>query len=106
MGDELRSADVMKQQLLANIDQLRGADAAQVVTQAADAAKGSVPAYRSDPWVYRMVVLFLGLSLLAVIACAAADSIYKVNLPEGLVAIGAAAVGALAGLLAPSPTSR
>jgi len=62
----------------------------------------------SDVWIYRAVVLFLGFTLLMTVGggialsfVAKADA--KVVLPEALVAIGSAAVGALAGLLAPSP---
>lgn len=103
---ETRSADVMKQSLLANIDQLKTGNTAEVVQAAAATAKSIVPAYSGDVWVYRLVVLFLGAALLAVIVCYAVDPIFKVTLPDGLVAIGAAAVGALAGLLAPSPGSK
>jgi hypothetical protein len=62
----------------------------------------------NDRWIYRSVVLFLGIALLLTVAggiglafIAKGDA--KIALPEALVAIGSAAVGALAGLLAPSP---
>jgi len=105
MAEVLRSADFMKQALLADLDQLK-TDPATAVTKAADEAKGAVPAFRNDPWVYRLVVMFLGVALLAVIICYAVAPIYKATLPDGLIAIGAAAVGALAGLLAPAPGNR
>jgi hypothetical protein len=57
--------------------------------------------------VYQITVVVLGLSVLLVIGAQlwitldeGADAI-----PEGLIAIGAAAIGALAGLLAPTPAS-
>lgn len=57
-----------------------------------------------DKWTYRIVVLALGsaviIAMLGLILLA-----WKgvPSVPDGLVAIGSAAVGALAGLLAPSP---
>ena len=62
-----------------------------------------------DKWVYRTVVISLGL---AVIACLAfvfvisyrnATLTSRVEIHEIFLALGSAAVGALAGLLAPSP---
>jgi hypothetical protein len=69
-----------------------------------------IPPYRTrlkSRWVYRLVVCFLGLTVIGTVAGGfiitgkSAQSI-----PEGLIALGSAAVGALAGLLAPSPGSR
>lgn len=60
---------------------------------------------QTDEWIYRLVVFFLGLVILATVC----GGIYlatlggSVEVPDGIVAIGSAAVGALAGLLAPSP---
>ncbi len=60
----------------------------------------------SDVWIYRIVVGALGLAVvLAVLGGIVLASLGK-GAPEILVAIGSAAVGALAGLLAPSPASR
>lgn len=58
----------------------------------------------TDNWIYRIVVISLGLALLGSLAGLIALS-WKGDktTPEGLVAIGSAAGGALAGLLAPSP---
>lgn len=63
----------------------------------------------TDKWIYRVVVLALGLTALAEMI----GTIYLVapaggkvtDIPEILMALGSAAVGALAGLLAPSPHS-
>ena len=60
----------------------------------------------TDAWIYRLVVVFLGLVILVTVC----GGIFlgtgeESQLPEGIVAIGSAAVGALAGLLAPSPRS-
>ena len=69
----------------------------------ADAVKAA-PAYTSDRILYRIAVGVLG----ALALIAAIGSIVLVSLgndtPEVLVALGSAAVGALVGLFAPSPT--
>lgn len=62
----------------------------------------------TDPWIYRMVVLFLGLTVLAtvlggILLTYQGGTSQNFQIPQGVVAIGSAAVGALAGLLAPSP---
>ncbi len=64
----------------------------------------------TDRWIYRGVVAALGFAVLLTIiftfVLAARSSPNDAKIPEGLVAIGSAAVGALAGLLAPSPRSQ
>ena len=58
---------------------------------------------QTNPWIYRLVAAALGLAvLIAIIAAAILAGLGK-TVPEGLIAIGSAAAGALAGLLAPSP---
>lgn len=69
------------------------------------------PPLDSDPWIYRIVVLALGSTVLIVVAGAVAlaaghTGTGEVKIPEVLTAIGSAAVGALAGLLAPSPARK
>jgi hypothetical protein len=61
---------------------------------------------QTDVWIYRMVVGALGLGLLLCIIGAIVLAGIGKPVSEAIVAIGAAAVGALAGLLAPSPTSK
>ncbi len=61
---------------------------------------------QTDVWIYRIVVLTLGLTALASIIGAIIISMAAKELPQILVALGSAAVGALAGLLAPSPASK
>ncbi len=64
-------------------------------------------ALTSDPWVYRMVVASLGLTVLsAVIGGLIITGTSATEIPAGVVALGSAAVGALAGLLAPSPVKE
>jgi hypothetical protein len=63
----------------------------------------------TDTWIYRLVVASLGLAVLACVTFSFLVTIYntdpnkKMDMPEIFIAIGSAAVGALAGLLAPSP---
>lgn len=62
---------------------------------------------QSDRWIFRLVVAFLGLAVLLTIVGGFYLSIKTAaSIPEGLIALGSAAVGALAGLLAPSPMAR
>lgn len=61
---------------------------------------------QSDTWIYRMVVGALGLAVLISVVGAIILAVAGRPIPELLTALGSAAVGALAGLLAPSPASR
>ena len=56
-----------------------------------------------DTWIYRIVVGSLGLVVLLCVIGAIVLSAMGKTAPELLIALGSAAVGALAGLLAPSP---
>lgn len=62
----------------------------------------------NDPWIYRIVVIVLGLVMLTgtggSIALALVPTVKET--PTILIALGSAAVGALAGLLAPSPSNN
>jgi hypothetical protein len=59
----------------------------------------------SDPWIYRIIVLTLGIAIIGSVIAATllrlADS--GTQIPDLLVAIGTGSIGALAGLLAPRP---
>ena len=64
----------------------------------------------TDVWIYRMVVFALGATILSIIVgiiiLIGTNQIEEdKNVPTILTAIGSAAIGALAGLLAPSPKS-
>jgi hypothetical protein len=66
---------------------------------------------QTDVWIYRCVVVILGITVLATVLGGLGIVIFQhadanAKLPDSIVAIGSAAVGALAGLLAPSPVSR
>lgn len=60
-----------------------------------------------DTFVYRVTVIVLGVSVLAVIVAQLWVTLVKgqAEIPDGIIAIGSAAIGALAGLLAPTPAS-
>jgi hypothetical protein len=74
----------------------------------AEITKGSV--LDTDVWIYRAVVVILGTAVIATIFGGLGLAFYgnatNYKLPAEIVAIGSAAVGALAGLLAPSPTEK
>lgn len=63
-------------------------------------------AFQGDQWFYRIVVLALSIALLGVIVAITILNIKGRTGYEALTAIGSAAIGALAGLLAPSPVSK
>jgi uncharacterized membrane protein YjjP (DUF1212 family) len=72
--------------------------------QSAEKAITRLTALQTDRWIYRIVVLALGFGVLSAMIGLIVLSLKGVTaMPEGLVAIGSAAVGALAGLLAPAP---
>lgn len=61
----------------------------------------------TDIWIYRAVVIILGICVLSTVLGGILLTILgkgepKMALPEAIVAVGSAAIGALAGLLAPS----
>jgi hypothetical protein len=66
------------------------------------------PPADANRWIYGIAVVALGLTMLFVVSgvfiLKALDN--KTAIPDALVAIGSAAVGALAGLLAPTPGGR
>lgn len=64
-------------------------------------ARTAVP----DTFVYRATVVVLGFAVVAVVVAQAWLTNGNKEIPEGLIAIGSAAIGALAGLLAPQPAS-
>jgi hypothetical protein len=61
---------------------------------------------KKDLWIYRLVVTVLGLTVIACVVGAITLAMARLETPELLVALGSAAIGGLAGLLAPTPTGR
>jgi len=63
--------------------------------------------FPSDPWIYRIVVGILGLVTLSVVIGALVLTMSSgKDIPQGILALGSAAVGGLVGLLVPSPVGR
>ena len=58
---------------------------------------------QTDEWIYRIVVLALGVVAVLGVVGAILLSLMGAGIPEVLLALGSASVGALAGLLAPPP---
>ena len=60
-----------------------------------------------DRTLYRMVVGFLGATAILTVICGAVLAWRPCHeMPDGLIALGSASVGALAGLLAPTPANH
>lgn len=83
-------------------------DAEKIVEDLAEKTTKYIPtpALIGDKWLYRTVVLALGIVATASIIGAIILSAESLNVPEVITALGSAAIGALAGLLAPSPAGR
>lgn len=62
----------------------------------------TTPIYHSDKRFYQIVVWFLGLTMLTCTTGAISLAFCDKEIPDIVVAIGSAAIGALAGLFAPS----
>ena len=101
-----RSADLLVTNILADPEAKEAlkTDPEATLKRAAAQAKAESP-LDNDVWVYRMVVTFLGLTVLLVALGTIALSwgATASQIPDVLTALGSAAVGALAGLLAPAP---
>jgi hypothetical protein len=63
-----------------------------------------VPDQSTDPFLYRLLIAGLVSAILLVIVGVFVLAFYARPIPEGMIAIGSAAVGGLVGLLVPSPT--
>lgn len=62
---------------------------------------------RPDRFLYRAIVLFLGLTLTITVVGGIYLAAYTDSaIPDGIIALGSAAIGALAGLLSESPSSK
>lgn len=60
---------------------------------------------QTDVWVFRIVVIVLGLIVLGAMCGAIIMAVRGSEVPQFIVAVGSAAGGALTGLLAPSPAA-
>ena len=67
------------------------------------------PSYTQDIWIYRTIVIVLGLAVIAIIVGVIilminnGKGLKDLEIPTILTALGSAAIGAIAGLLAPNP---
>jgi hypothetical protein len=112
MSEVARSADVAVKLILEDPKRLAllQGDPEGTLKDAATLAKkmSTEPAYWADEWAYRIVLLCLGAVALAamigaIVLSALSSGGAPVQIPDVLTALGAAAIGALAGVLAPSP---
>lgn len=87
------------------VDKLKsGSDPVGVIQEAVE--KVEAASWTTDKWLYRIAVGVLGsLTLIAAVGAIVLVALGK-ETPEVLVSLGSAAVGALVGLFAPSPTSK
>ena len=103
-----RNLSVLIDGAKSDLVQIQTADELEIrLGQLVDAASRSSPAYYQDKLVYRITVSILGFAII-IVALAQWNLAYNglnKDMPQGLVALGSAAIGALAGLLAPVITS-
>lgn len=99
-----------KRAILRNVSTLRAMPDIPVdILKVADEIEHEARRADRDPFSYRAVVVILGIVVLIVVtggvmlAFRTAEGA-SLALPDAVVAMGSAAIGALAGLLAPSPT--
>ena len=61
---------------------------------------------QNDMWLYRVVVVALALTVMASFVGTIVLAMSRQSISEAIVVLGSAAIGGLAGLLAPSPLNR
>ncbi len=108
MEEQMRSADQMLRMIIENparLDALK-VDPLPELQKLRDDAVKSAPAYFEDKLLYRIAVIVLGLLTLITAVGSIILVLSGATTPEVLVALGSAAVGALVGLFAPSPTGK
>jgi hypothetical protein len=80
--------------------------AEQLKSNPADTLATLAAPLQSDRAIYRIVVASLGAAVVLAMVGAVVLTFVGKSVPDVLTALGSAAVGALAGLLAPSPVNR
>ncbi|MFC1885036.1 hypothetical protein ACFL2O_09720 [Thermodesulfobacteriota bacterium] len=111
MMEQMRSVDRMVKMFAEDsklIERLKSdPDPIPVLKETATKVKAEdKPAYFGDKLLYRIAVIVLGsLALMAAVGSIVLVGMSKTT-PEVLVALGSAAVGALVGLFAPTPTGK
>ena len=113
MPEQIRSAELLVKTAIsdpATLDELRKSPEEALKKLETQIVKQLPRVLDQDKWIYRIVVGSLSLVVLSVVLGAiflsAKVSTGDVKIPDILTALGSAAVGALAGLLAPSPAGR
>jgi hypothetical protein len=87
--------------------QIKGGNMATEANAQGAAGQGVSEQIPSDPWIYRIVVGILGLLMLIVVVGALVLTMSGgKDIPQGILALGSAAVGGLVGVLVPSPVGR
>ncbi len=115
MRDVPRSADYVVDLILNTPGMLRQIEENPEDTLKALAEQATkylpTPAFVSDSWVYRVVVISLG--VVAILAAGGAiflsiklQATETGDIPDVITALGSTAIGGLVGLISPSPTSR
>ena len=108
MENETRSADQMVKKLVEDPARLEAIkkDPLPEISKLADEAKAETPGFTGDKLLYRIAITVLSLLALTAAIGALILQFGGKSAPESLVALGSAAVGALVGLFALSPTTR
>ena len=110
MSDKLGNAivEVLDERASALADATDSDTVREILSDVKVEAEKRLPAFFDDRQIYRITVWFLGsvvvLSLLAqfILALNLGNGRGNPDIPQGLIALGSAAIGALAGLLAPT----
>ena len=107
MSNDLRSADLLVKMLTTSpsyLADLQSKPRETLASVAKLAVEATPPALVGDRWVYRLVVLSLGIvAIAAMLGAIYLSTLEERAVPDVLTALGAAAIGALAGLQTPSP---
>ncbi len=111
MSEQKRSAEELVKRILQDpsLEAKVKADPLPVLSDLADKVVNELPLHpplQWDAWIYRMVVGTLGLAVVLTVLGGIVLARGTTPIPDMLTAIGSAAVGALAGLIAPSPLSK
>ncbi len=113
MPEQIRSAELLVREAISSpeiIAELKS-DPEGALKKLEQQVVGKLPrALEQDKWIYRIVVGSLSLVVLVVVIgvifLAVKHTTGTLDIPDVLTALGSAAIGALAGLLAPSPGGR
>lgn len=110
MSEQLRSADLLVKTAIDTpgvLDELKAKPEDTLKKLASQATQQLPRVMEQDHWIYRMVVGSLGTVCIVVVIGAIWLSLSSaIAVPDVLTALGSAAIGALAGILAPSPAGQ